>query len=120
MTASKIDGFLLPLHATYHQASFERAGNHRGQVPGFNIAPDLASSSALFYNGSETIKPRTQGLPTFGPQPGIAIVGIDGGVQQPGRSTESGIPSVPPKRVSIASFQAWSKASPASSCLLEK
>src|ERR1700756_4390703 len=35
-------------------------------------------------------------------------------------STESGIPSVPPKRVSIASFQAWSKASPASSCLLEK
>lgn len=60
MTASKIDGFFLPLQATYHQAPFERAGNHRGQVPGFNIAPDLASSLALFYNGLETIKPRTQ------------------------------------------------------------
>src|SRR3984893_9473765 len=34
------------------------------------------------------------------------------------RSTVFGICSVPSKRVSIAIFQAWSKASPASSCLL--
>jgi hypothetical protein len=71
--ARKIDGFFLPLEATYHQAPFERAGNLRGQFLRLNIAPDLASllasSTMDWRRSSHELKAcraldRSRGLPS--------------------------------------------------------
>src|ERR1700721_2414710 len=63
-------------------AAFERAGNQRGQSPGIDIRTNLASSLPLLGNRFHTAKPRTQGKTSFHSQLGIAVVRIDGCVQQ--------------------------------------
>src|ERR1700688_3332297 len=79
-------------------AAFERAGNQGGQFTGIDIGTNLASSLALLGNRFHTIKPRTEGLASFRSQLWIAVVAIDGRVQQRAASrNQSGapIPKVP-------------------------
>src|SRR2546425_2303893 len=95
MMASKIERLFVSLQTTHHEAAFERTGNQRSQFQGIDVRADLASASALLRNQLQTIKPRTEGLPGFRSQLRIAIVGIDGGVQQRAPSRHQPISPVP-------------------------
>src|SRR5580658_4551582 len=79
-------------------AAFERAGNQRSQLPGIDVGADLASSLPLLGDGLHTTKPRTESLASFRSQLWIAVVAIDGRVQQRAASRhQSGapVPEVP-------------------------
>src|ERR1700692_4873183 len=82
MTDGKVTRFFLLLQTTHHYAAFKRTCNQGGQLRRIDIGPHLASSLPLLGNGLQTIKQGTESLAGFGSQLGIAIVGIDGRVQQ--------------------------------------
>ena len=82
MTAGEIKRLSIPLQTTHHPAAFESAGNQRGQFRGIDIGTDLASSLPILGNRLHTVKPRTESLASFRSQLWIAVVTIDGRVQQ--------------------------------------
>src|SRR5262249_50207362 len=104
MMASEIERLFVSLQTAHHEAAFERTGNQCGQFLGINARADLASASPLLGNQLETIKPRTEGLPGLRSQLSIAIVVIDGGVQQRAPSRHQPISPVP--KVPYDLFQA--------------
>src|ERR1700676_4985211 len=85
-------------------AAFERAGNQDGQFPGIDIGTNLASSLALLGNRFHTIKPRTKRLASFRSQLWIAVVAIDGRVQQ--RASSGNQSAAPVSKVPHDLFEA--------------
>src|ERR1700675_4502120 len=82
MTDGKVTRLFLLLQTAHHYAAFKRTCNQGSQFRRIDIATDLASSLPLLGNGLQTIKQGTESLAGFGAQLRIAIVGIDGRVQQ--------------------------------------
>src|SRR5580700_8724408 len=98
MMDGKVTKLFLLLQTAHHMATFESAGNQRGQFHGIDIVADLASSLPLLGDGLHTIKPRAESLASFRSQLWIAVVAIDGRVQQRAASRhQSGapVPKVP-------------------------
>src|SRR5438270_4411156 len=82
MTDGKVTRLFLLLQTAHHYAAFKRTCNQGGQFRRIDIGTHLASSLPLVGNGLQTIKQGTESLAGFGAQLRIAIVGIDGRVQQ--------------------------------------
>src|ERR1700675_5174313 len=97
MTDGKVTRFFLLLQTAHDYAAFKRTCNQGGQLRRIDIGPRLASSLPLLGNGLQTIKQGTESLAGFGSQLGIAIVGIDGRVQQ--RATSRHQPGAPVAKV---------------------
>src|SRR5271155_2928381 len=104
MTDGKVTRLFLLLQTAHHMAAFERAGNQRGQFRGINIGADLASSLPLLGDRLHTTKPRTESLASFRSQPWVAIIAIDGRVQQ--RAASGHQPGAPVPKVTHNSFEA--------------
>src|SRR5216684_4157325 len=104
MTAGKIERVVLTLQTAYHEASFKGAGDQRGQIAGIDVGTDLASPLSLLGNRLETIQPPTERPPSLRSQLRIAIVGIDGRVQQ--RASSRHQPSAADPKVPDDLFQA--------------
>ncbi len=102
--AGKIERPFLPLQTTHHEAAFERAGNQRGQFRGIDIGTDLASSLPGLSNRLQAIEQRTESSPGFRSQLRIAVVGINGRVQQ--RASSRHQPGAPVPEVPDELFQA--------------
>src|SRR5580698_7875374 len=82
MTDGKITRFFLLLQTAHHMAAFERAGNQHCQFSTIHTGADFAPSLPLLGDCLHTVKPRTEGLASFRSQLWIAVVTIDGRVQQ--------------------------------------
>jgi len=139
MTAGEIKRLFIPRQTTHHPAAFKSAGNQGGQFrrsTSERTSPCRCPSWAIdCRRSSQELRAWRALARNFG-LPSSQSVAVFNSGQPPGtspvrrsrkfcticlrRSTVFGICSVPSKRVSIAIFQAWSKASPASSCLLAK
>src|ERR1700692_4653111 len=104
MTVGEIKRLFIPLQATHHSAAFESAGNQRGQFRGIDIGTDLASSLPILGNRLHTVKPRTESLASFRSQLWIAVVTIDGRVQQ--RAATWNQPGAPVSKVPHDLFEA--------------
>jgi|SRR5580692_1515913 hypothetical protein len=82
MTDGKVTRLFLLLQTAHHYAAFKRSCNQGGQFFRIDSGTHLASSLPLLGNGLRPIKQGTESLAGFGSQARIAIVGIDGRVQQ--------------------------------------
>src|SRR5438046_404379 len=102
MAAGKIDRIVAPLETTHHQPSFERTHDQRGQFRGIDVGTNLPCSLPILGNRLETTEPRTESPPSFRSQVRIAIVGIDGRVQQgasPWHQPGAPVPKVPDEQL---------------------
>jgi hypothetical protein len=98
MTAGEIKRLSITPQTTYHPATFKGAGNQGSQFCRIDIGTDFASSLPILGNRLHPIKPRTESLAGFRPQVWIAIVGIDGRIQQRAASRHqpgAPVPKVP-------------------------
>lgn len=82
MAAGKIKRFFFSLETAQHQASFERGNDQSGQFRGTYIGTNLSLPLPFFDDRLQMIKPRSESLPGLTAQLRIAIVGIDGRVQE--------------------------------------
>jgi hypothetical protein len=98
MSADKIDRIAASPQAPHHRTSFKHADNQHGQFRRIDVRTNVTSSLTLLGNRMQAIEPPTEGLPSFRSQPGIAIVGIDGRIQQrasSGHQSSTPVPKVP-------------------------
>jgi hypothetical protein len=104
MTAGEIKRLSITPQTTYHPATFKGAGNQGSQFCRIDIGTDFASSLPILGNRLHPIKPRTESLAGFRPQLWIAIVGIDGRIQQ--RAASRHQPGAPVPKVPHDLFEA--------------
>src|SRR4029077_7136337 len=103
MTDGKVPRLFLLLQTAHHYAAFKRTCNQGGQFRRIDIGTHLASSLPFLGNRLQTIKQGTESLTGFGSQLGIAIVGIDGRVQQ--RAASGHQPCAPVAKVAHDLFE---------------
>src|SRR5689334_6075670 len=74
-------GSIIALDPAYHQSAFERRHNQRCHRLGIHSGPCFAPFLSLLHDRLQTTQPRTKSFADVCPEDRIAIVRIDGSVQ---------------------------------------
>src|SRR5271170_2041941 len=82
MAAGLVHGLIVALQAGDHQAALESADDGGGHGDGINVRADFTRPLALLHGVANAGEPAVESAFGFAAQEKIAVVGINGGVEQ--------------------------------------